>query len=118
MSAKFISDLEDSRIFNRLLKTLQVEHPPRTIQHQADLNNLARLNWHTDRISALLEADLNQRIHSRMLRMISDSSLRLLKATHRAIARREHQFLVKQNEANLRSTNTLVNRVDKWNSSR
>ena len=53
-----------------------------------------------------------------MLRMVSDPSLRLLKATRRAIARREHQLLLKQNEANLRSTNTLVTRVDKWNSPR
>ena len=118
MSAKFISDLEDPRIFNRLLKTLREDYPPKTLQHNADLNNLARLNWQTDRISALLEADLNHRIHSKMLRMVSEPSLRLLKATHRAIARRECQLHIKQNEANLRSTNTLVTRVDKWNSPR
>jgi len=118
MSAKFISDLEDPRIFTRLLNSLRENYPPKTVQHHADLNNLARLNWQTDRISALLEADVNQRIHSRMLRMVSDSSLRLLKATRRALAHREHQFMIKQNEANLRSTNTLVTRVDKWNSSR
>ena len=118
MSVKFISDLEDPRIFTRLLSRLREDYPPKTVQHHADLNNLARLNWQTDRISALLEADLNQRVHSPMLRMVSDPSLRLLKATRRAIARREHQLLVKQNEANLRSTNTLVTRVDKWNSPR
>ena len=118
MSVKFISDLEDPRIFNRLLKSLQEDYPPKTIQHQADLDNLAYLNWHTQRISALLEADLNQRIRSKVLRLVKDPTLRLLRATRRALAHREHQLMIKQNEANLRSTNTLVTRVDKWSSPR
>lgn len=118
MSTKFISDLEDSRIFNRLLKTLQENYPPKTIQHEADIENLAYLNWQTRRIAALLEADLNQRIRSKLLRLVKDPTLRLLRATRRALAHREHQLMIKQNEANLRSTNTLVTRVDKWSSPR
>ncbi|MCX6613013.1 MAG: hypothetical protein NTW74_19455 [Acidobacteria bacterium] len=118
MSVKFISDLEDPRIFNRLLKTLQEDYPPKTIQHEADIENLAYLNWQTRRISALLEADLNQRIRSKMLRLVADPTLRLLRANRRALAHREHQLMIKQNEANLRSTNTLATRVDKWSSSR
>lgn len=118
MSVKFISDLEDSRIFNRLLKSLQEDYPPKTIQHAVDLENLAYLNWQTQRISALIEADLNQRIRSKLLRLVTDPTLRLLRATRRSLAHREHQLMIKQNEANLRSTNTLVTRVDKWNSLR
>jgi len=115
---KFISDVEDPRIFMRLLDRLRAEYPPKTVQHEADLNNLARLNWQSDRLANLIEADLNHRLQSPVLRRIKDPSLRLLSATRRALARREHQLLIKQSEANLRSTNTLATRVDKWNACR
>ncbi len=118
MKVKLIADVEDSRLFNRLSSRLHDCYPPQTVQQEADLSSLARLNWQTERNAALIEADLNLRLHSPILSKIQDPSLRLLKATRRALARREHQLLVKQNEANLRSTNTLVTRVEKWCSSR
>ena len=110
-----ISDLEDSRVFARLLSRLRQSYPPRTVQHESDLSCLARLTWQSDRLANLIETDLNHRLKSQFLRRVADPSLRLLKATTRALARREHFLMFKLNEANLRSIHSLVSRVEKWN---
>lgn len=116
MKPQLTNSVEDSRFFKKLLLGLHENYPPRTVQHQADLASLARLNWQNERIANLLETDLNYFLQSEILRKIKNPGLRLLKATRRALARRDHQLLIKQNEANLRSTHTLATRVDKWNS--
>jgi len=118
MRLRYTLAVEDNRLFEKLQSRLRDEYPPKTVQNEADLTNLARLNWQSGRIATLLDADLNHRLASPMLRKINNPTLRLLKATRRALVRREHTLLVKQNEANLRSTNTLVTRVDKWNATR
>ncbi len=110
-----ISDLEDPRVFTRLLSRLRESYPPKNVQHESDLACLARLHWQTDRLANLIETDLNHRISSNLLRRVADPSLRLLKATTRALARREHLLMFKLNEANLRSIHSLVSRVEKWN---
>ena len=111
-------NMEDERSYAQLYHRLQEAYPPRTAQHEADLNTLTRLNWQSERINAVLDTALNQRLDSQILRKINDPALRLCKATHLALSRRQHHLLIKQSEANLRSTNTLVTRVEKWNSSR
>ena len=110
-----ISDLEDSRVFARLSSRLRQSYPPKTVQHESDLTCLARLIWQSDRLANLIETDLNHRLKSQFLRHIADPSLRLLKATTRALACREHFLMCKLNEANLRSIHSLVSRVEKWN---
>lgn len=117
MKPRTTVQVEDSRIFQRLLARLHDSYPPGNVQNEADLSTLARLNWQSERLSNLLETDLSYRLRAPILQKISDPSLRLLKATRRALARREHVLLLKQNEANLRSTNTVITRVEKWNSS-
>jgi hypothetical protein len=114
----FISDLEDPRGFKQLYGRLTEDYPPKTIQNELDLSTLSRLNWKSERIDSLVEADLNHRLRSPILRRIQNPSLRLFRANCRALARREHQLLIKQNEANLRSIHTLLSRVEKWNPSR
>jgi hypothetical protein len=118
VNLNFINDIEDARLYKKLLARLHEAYPPATVQHEADLTNLARLNWQSERLANLLETDLNQRLHSPMIRNIKDPNVRLLRATRRALSRREHIVLIKQNEANLRATNTLVTRIEKWHSSR
>ncbi|MBM3760218.1 MAG: hypothetical protein FJW36_08225 [Acidobacteria bacterium] len=118
MNLNFINDLEDARLYKKLLARLHESYPPVTVQHEADLNNLARLNWQSERLANLIETDLNQRLQSPLVRNIKDPNRRLLRATRRALARREHIILIKQNEANLRATNTLVTRIEKWHASR
>ena len=110
-----VSSIEDPRAFARLLSRLQQCYPPKNVQHEADLVSLARLNWQSERFSNLIETDIDHRLKSDFLLHIADPSLRLLKATTRALARREHLLLYKLNEANIRSVNTLVARVEKWN---
>ena len=111
-----ITDIEDSRVFARLLSHLRESYPPKNVQHESDLSCLARLNWQTDRLANLIETDLNHRLKSELLSRVADPSLRLLKAITRALARREHLLMFKLNEANLRSIHSLVSRVEKWNS--
>ena len=82
-----ISDLEDARVFTRLLSRLRESYPPKNVQHESDLSCLARLNWQTDRIANLIETDLNHRLKSELLRRVADPSLRLLKATMPGISR-------------------------------
>ena len=118
MIPRFIADIEDPRGFNQLQRRLFEDYPPQTVQNELDLATLSRLDWQSERIASLLEADLNHRLRSPILQRIQNPSLRLLRATRRALARREHQFLIKQNEANLRSIHTLLTRVDKWNTTR
>lgn len=118
MIPNFISDLEDPRGFKQLHRRLCEDYPPKTIQNELDLSTLSRLNWKSERIDSLIEADLNHRLHSPILQRIQNPSLRLFRANRRALARREHQLLIKQNEANLRSIHTLMLRVEKWNPSR
>jgi hypothetical protein len=118
MKSRTIAPVEDPRVFNRLLARLHHDYPPAKVQHEADLATLARCNWQAERLANLLDTDISHRLSAPILQKIADPSIRLLKATRRAFARREHQLLLKQSEANLRSTNTVITRVEKWNSSR
>jgi hypothetical protein len=117
MKPRTTSPVEDPRLFKQLLARLHHDYPPAKVQHEADLTTLARCNWQSERLANLLETDISHRLSAPILQKIANPSLRLLKATRRAFARREHQLLLKQSEANLRSTNTVVTRVEKWNSS-
>ncbi len=114
MKPHYPNNLEDGRLFHRLLAKLREDYPPTTVQHDADLNNLARLNWQSERLAHLIEADLNLRLDHPLVRPIQDPATRLLRAHRRAASHRGHQFLVRQSEANLRAIHSLAARVEKW----
>lgn len=118
MKHLYTNPLEDHRAFNRHLARLHEHYPPQTVQHEADLNSLARCNWLHDRLANLVETDIRRHLDSPILAKIADSNLRLLHATRRAVSHSSHRMLIRQNEANLRATNTVAARVLKWNSTR
>lgn len=90
-----VSDVEDSRCFEKLLHRLIKKLKPRTAMEEGDLMSMAQMRWSAERANHLIHCEMNQRVRLPLMQAKETASLRLLLAYRMCLGDRAFILLVK-----------------------
>jgi hypothetical protein len=112
-----VTDIEDGRLFDKLLAKLQASYAPQNAHQEADVQTIARLRWSNERLEVCERAAMNDKLRGPLRNIQVDPEKRLLLAVSLCAIDDAFLEIKKHQYANLRAINSMAARMERWHSS-